>query len=146
MMRRKIKTSMILVCVLFTMLFTGCGKQADEDKTDEVKTNEATNNDTTASSTEDDIITDSNVNIVVGDYVTFGVYEQDNDNANGLEPIKWQVMDISDGKALLVSCYILDNIEYNESEGVYGTGDSESNPWSQSYVYSWLNKDFAQRL
>ena len=74
----------------------------------------------------------------------FGVYEQYNDNANGLEPIKWQVMDISDGKALLVSCYILDNIEYNESEGVYGTGDSESNPWSQSYVYSWLNKDFAQ--
>ncbi|MCQ2522620.1 MAG: leucine-rich repeat domain-containing protein [Lachnospiraceae bacterium] len=144
MMRRKIKTSMILVCILFTMLFTGCGKQADEDKTDEGKTNEATNNDTTASSTEDDIITDSNANIVVGDYVTFGVYEQDNDNTNGLEPIKWQVMDVSDGKALLVSCYILDNIEYNESEGVYGTGDSESNPWSQSYVYSWLNKDFAQ--
>ena len=144
MMRRKIKTSMILVCVLFTMLFTGCGKQADEDKTDEEKTNEVTNNDTTASSTEDDIITDSNADIVVGDYVTFGVYEQDNDNTNGLEPIKWQVMEVSDGKALLVSCYILDNIEYNESEGVYGSGDSESNPWSQSYVYSWLNKDFAQ--
>ncbi|MCR5521688.1 MAG: DUF6273 domain-containing protein [Lachnospiraceae bacterium] len=144
MMRRKIKTSMILVCVLFAMLFTGCGKQADEDKTDDGKTNEATNNDTTASSTEDDIITDSDTNTVVGDYVTFGVYEQDNDNTNGLEPIKWQVMDVSDGKALLVSCYILDNIEYNESEGVYGTGKSESNPWSRSYVYSWLNKDFAQ--
>lgn len=63
---------------------------------------------------------------------------------DGSEAIKWQVVDISNGNALLVSNYILDNIEYNESEGIYGDGNSESNPWDQSYVYSWLNKDFLQ--
>lgn len=92
--------------------------------------------------TEDTTVQNSNIKI--GDYVTFGNYEQDNDVSDGTEPIKWQIVDISNGNALLVSNYILDNIEYNESEGIYGNGDSESNPWAQSYVYSWLNKDFLQ--
>ena len=44
----------------------------------------------------------------IGDYVTFGMYEQDNDKSNGAEAIEWQVLDKKDGKVLLLSKYALD--------------------------------------
>lgn len=58
--------------------------------------------------------------IGVGDYVEFGKYEQDNDNSNGQEPIKWQVLDIDDDKALLIADKVLDNVQYCEYAGIYG--------------------------
>ena len=39
----------------------------------------------------------------VGNVVTFGCYEQDKDLANGKEPIEWTVLDVQDGKSLLIS-------------------------------------------
>jgi hypothetical protein len=139
MINKKIRIVMALGSVLFAMSLTGCGNKASSDKQ-----TEAADNNRGSSETEEHITESisNSTGINVGDYVTFGIYEQDNDTENGLEPIKWQVMDISDGKALLVSCYILDNVEYNESEGIYGDGSSESLPWSSSYIYNWLNDDF----
>lgn len=142
---KKIVSMLTLTAVIISS-FAGCGNNSDSSVNSKNETSNTTSSQSAGTpdeSTSNDN-TDNQSTFKVGDMVTFGSYEQDNDNANGLEPIKWQVMDISDGKALLISCYILDNIEYNESEGIYGTGNSESNPWSQSYVYSWLNKDFAQ--
>ena len=34
----------------------------------------------------------------VGDYVTLGVYEQDNVESNGKEPIEWRVLDQQDDR------------------------------------------------
>ena len=44
----------------------------------------------------------------VGDMIEFGSYEQDNNEANGTEPIEWRVLDVSDGNPLLISVYGLD--------------------------------------
>ena len=41
--------------------------------------------------------------ITVGDYVLFGMYEQDNDETNGKEPIEWMILDMDDTHAFLLS-------------------------------------------
>ena len=69
-----------------------------------------------------------------GDYVFFGAYEQDNNTSNGKEYIEWLVLDIKDGKALLISKYALDCKQYNTS----CTGIT----WETCSLRQWLNKDF----
>ena len=73
-------------------------------------------------------------NARVGDYVTFGTYEQDNNTDNGKEQIEWQVLAKSDSKALLLSRYALDVQPYNE--------DEENLTWEESTLRTWLNNDF----
>ncbi len=70
----------------------------------------------------------------VGDMITFGHYEQDNNLINGSEPIEWQVLSIEDGHALLISKYALDVKPYNET-------DAEVT-WETSTLRKWLNGDF----
>lgn len=72
----------------------------------------------------------------VGDVYTFGSYEQDNDRTNGKESIEWIVLDvnISDGKALLLSKYALDCEQYHVSR--------TSVTWENCTLRSWLNGDF----
>lgn len=38
-----------------------------------------------------------------GDYVFFGAYEQDNNTSNGKEDVEWLVLEVKDGKALVIS-------------------------------------------
>lgn len=49
----------------------------------------------------------------IGDYIYFGVYEQDNDEENGKEKIEWIVIDKSDNKLFVISKYVLDCQVYN---------------------------------
>ena len=71
----------------------------------------------------------------VGDIITFGHYEQDNNTANGKEAIEWLVLDKkSNGSLLVVSRYILDCMEFNTMPG-YIT-------WEDSTLRSWLNNGF----
>lgn len=72
----------------------------------------------------------------VGDLVTFGSYEQDNNLKNGKEPIEWEVLDVQDGKVLLLARQILDAVPYSE-EGSEAT-------WENSSIRTWLNKEFYQ--
>ena len=58
-------------------------------------------------------IADDNSSVNIGDYVTFGTYEQDNNLKNGAEAIEWQVLDKKDCKVLLLSKYALDAKPYN---------------------------------
>ncbi|MBR1862393.1 MAG: hypothetical protein IJ796_11160 [Lachnospiraceae bacterium] len=69
-----------------------------------------------------------------GDYIFFGSYEQDNDLENGPEPIEWEVMKIEDGKAFLLSKYVLDSRRYNE------TGKAVT--WETCTMRGWLNDEF----
>ena len=68
-----------------------------------------------------------------GDIVTFGRYEQDNDLDNGVEDIEWIVLEVKDGKALLVSKYVLDFKSV-----------SLKSPWRwiSGDVRKWFNGDF----
>lgn len=70
----------------------------------------------------------------VGDYLFFGAYEQDNDTSNGKESIEWIVLDVQDGKALVISKYILDYKPYNTSK--------TDVTWETCTLREWLNNDF----
>ena len=70
----------------------------------------------------------------VGSIVEFGAYEQDNDQSNGKEPIEWIVLDVQDGKSLLISRYGLDCRPYHTQEGpIY---------WKNCSLRSWLYNEF----
>ena len=69
-----------------------------------------------------------------GSIVTFGAYEQDNNLSNGKEPIEWIVLDVQDGKSLLISRYGLDCRRYNSIH--------KAVTWEKSSLRYWLNSDF----
>ena len=69
-----------------------------------------------------------------GDYVLFGTYEQDNDNANGKENIEWLVLEVKEGKALIISKHALDCRPYNTLWGKV--------TWANSTIRKWLNDTF----
>ena len=66
----------------------------------------------------------------------FGRYEQDNDVSNGAEPIEWIIMDIDEGKALLLSRYALDCVPYVDDT------DADVKTVFDTYLYTWLNREF----
>ncbi len=70
----------------------------------------------------------------IGDVVTFGAFEQDNNEDNGKESIEWYVIAKENGQYLLLSKYILDACSYN--------GIDESTSWELCSIRKWLNVDF----
>ncbi len=51
--------------------------------------------------------------VQVGDYISFGQYEQDGKTNNGAEAIEWKVLDIQNGKALVISRYAILAAQFN---------------------------------
>ncbi len=74
--------------------------------------------------------------ITAGDIITFGTYEQDNNMDNGPEPIEWIVLEVRDGKAMLLSKYGLDCIKYHSK--------LDKVTWEKCSLRAWLNKDFLE--
>jgi hypothetical protein len=74
--------------------------------------------------------------IKAGDTVPYGHYEQDNDPANGTEPIQWLVIEADRQKdsAWLISCEVLDCQPYH----AFNTRVD----WCDSTVRAWLNHEF----
>ena len=77
-----------------------------------------------------------NNSVSVGDIITLGAYEQDNNTANGKEPIEWQILNIESDKALLISCSGLDVKLYDDDEGF------SDMTWADCSLREWLNSDF----
>ena len=73
-------------------------------------------------------------NANVGSYVTFGAYEQDNNNSNGKEDVEWLVLAKEGNKVLVISKYALDCQQYNTSQ----TGVT----WETCSLRKWLNGTF----
>ncbi|MBR6089587.1 MAG: hypothetical protein IKP86_06615 [Anaerolineaceae bacterium] len=73
--------------------------------------------------------------VKVGDIITLGHYEQDNDLKNGTEPIEWEVLAVEDGRALVISRFALDVKPYNE----INTTDIT---WETCTLRNWLNTYF----
>lgn len=71
-----------------------------------------------------------------GDILRFGHYEQDGLRSNGTEEIEWLVLDVQDGKALLLSHYALDSQPYNMTYG--------SVTWEDCTLRNWLNSTFLE--
>ena len=70
----------------------------------------------------------------VGNTVVFGSYEQDNDLTNGKESIEWIVLDVQDGKSLLISKYALDCQRFNTTR--------RHVTWETCSLRTWLNQSF----
>jgi len=70
----------------------------------------------------------------VGNIITFGHYEQDNNSSDGTEPIEWIVLDVQNGKSLLLSRYALDVQPFHT--------DARSVAWKDCFLRNWLNQDF----
>lgn len=143
-MKKNKKILMLIVSMFVVVIFfTGCGKKENDDKEDNDKESIMSIwGEENSDNSDDTDVEQENTDLKIGDKVLFGNYEQDNNDSNGKEPIMWQVLDIADGKALLTSCYVLDNIQYCEYAGIYGDDNIESLPWYSSYMFSWLNGDF----
>jgi len=73
----------------------------------------------------------------VGDIILFGDYEQDGNNENGMEPIEWIVIDKNEKSVTLLSKYILEYLNYQDSADW-----SIATRWDVSTLRSFLNNDF----
>ena len=73
----------------------------------------------------------------IGSVVTLGRYEQDGDKENGPEEIEWVVLDVQDGKALLLSKYGLEAKPYNT--------EYTDVTWETCTLRAWLNSDFLNK-
>lgn len=65
-----------------------------------------------------------------GKPLIFGAYEQDNDLSNGKEDIEWLILEVKDGRALVISKYALDCKAHSKTT------------WATSDLKRWLNSDF----
>ena len=71
--------------------------------------------------------------IKAGDVITFGSFEQDNNTSNGAEDIEWIVATVEDGRALLLSKYLLYSMPYNSAGDI---------AWEESDIRNWMNGEF----
>ena len=79
-------------------------------------------------------LADKLIEINVGDTLTFGEYEQDNDTSNGKEDIEWLVLAKEGNRLLLISDKALDCQQYNESW--------EDVTWETCSLRKWMNNTF----
>lgn len=65
-----------------------------------------------------------------GNKIYFGCYYIK--NKSNMEPIEWDILDEKNGKALIISHYILDAMKFED----------KSNNYEKSFIRNWLNNDF----
>ena len=71
----------------------------------------------------------------VGDHFTFGRYPQ---GASGeVQPIKWRVLAVKNGRALVISEKLLDCVQYNETD--------TDVTWETCTLRKWMNNDFISK-
>ncbi len=72
--------------------------------------------------------------IQVYDIIEFGSYEQDNDTADGKEPLNWLVLEVKDDSALLLCQYCIDTQPFAK--------EKEPTTWKESNIRRWVNNEF----
>ena len=70
----------------------------------------------------------------VGDEISFGTYEQDNQTENGAEAIEWLVIDKKGDKALLITKHAIACRKYHATY--------VDTTWSTASTRAWLNSEF----
>ena len=76
--------------------------------------------------------------VTAGDTVTFGVFPQE-ENGKDQTPIEWIVLDVQDGKALLISKYGLDARPCVKISDYRNLKDVT---WEDCELRAWLNETF----
>lgn len=67
----------------------------------------------------------------IGDTLTIGKWEQNNNTADGAEALTWRVIDMKEGKAVLLSQNVIDCQKFGSNAS-----------WKASSVRAWLNETF----
>ena len=73
-----------------------------------------------------------------GDIVYFGEYDQDENFENGKEPISWIVLEKENGRAMLLSEFVMDSKQYSKS-GIYCSDGTKFVDWESSYIRGYLS-------
>ena len=108
---------------------------AEPETETEVQTETGSEEETPAQTETKDAVQEAFVlSVSVGETITFGSYEQDNNLSDGAEDIEWYAAAKADGKVLLVSTYCLDVVSFGE----------ETAAWEDSELNTWLNETFAK--
>jgi len=68
----------------------------------------------------------------IGTSVIFGAYEQDGDESNGKEPLEWLVLDRDGDKALLLSKYGIETMQYDKDQAL--------EVWEEDALYWMMNR------
>lgn len=76
-------------------------------------------------------------NANVGSYIRLGTYEQDDNESNGNESIKWLVLAKENDQLLIIS---KDNLAYRQFHSEYAA----DTVWENCDLRKWLNEDFLQ--
>ena len=140
-MRTKKRIAIITVTIVFMLVMTitglcervtwdcpECGKKGNTGKFCGGCGHPAPSNDEEASERSE------NVSLAVGDMITFGTYPQTSKGTDQT-PIEWIVLDVQEGKALLLSKYGLDAKQFNSVQ-------TKNITWEKCTLRSWLNNDF----
>lgn len=125
-------TKLLCLTTAVALLVTGCGCDKGEGATKNGLDAETSNEMNTDNSNGTDFLVWDK--ITEGSAIAFGSYEQDNDINNGKEAIEWIVLDKKDGKALVVSKYLLDCKPYHD--------EYTAVTWETCTLRGWLNEEF----
>ena len=124
----------VAVIVLLIVLLTGGNKNNGGPGASNISNTSNTSTTSTGPDTSSIRYSAPSSSTKVGDLVSFGTYEQDNNPNNGPEPITWSVLEIKDGKAMLISKYGLDAIRFNTR--------ADNVQWEDCSLRAWLNGTF----
>lgn len=137
---KKLLSLILAGSMLFSLAACGGSSESKDDDSNKKNSSDIVENNGGVGEENDGFVADKDdsdadfSDTQVGDYITFGSYEQDNDLSNGKESIEWLVLDKQDGKVLVISKYALDAKPYND-EYVDVT-------WETCTLRSWLNDEF----
>ena len=119
----------VSIIILFTLVFSLVSCDIDT-STDDSYTSNSANGESLLD------VEDTSSDVPSISYFAFGNYEQDGNTDNGAEPIEWIVLKEEGSKKLLISRYILDYQEFNDTVIAQGTS------WKNSTLRKWLNNEF----
>lgn len=137
---KKLLSLILAGSMLFSLAACGGSSESKDDDSNKKNSSDIVENNGGVGEENDGFVADKDdsdadfSDTQVGDYITFGSYEQDNDLSNGKEPVEWLVLDKQDGKVLVISKYVLDAKKYNEEKTAV--------TWERCSVRHWLNEDF----
>lgn len=132
--KNKFLLTLVIILVISLSILSGCGNGNNNDSKTNSTTIVASN---PVTSEADEFIDESPItfdSVTIGEYLTFGTFEQDNDTSNGKEDIEWLVLDVKDDKALVISKHGLVAMPFNETY--------EATTWENCTLREWLNSDF----
>ncbi len=73
--------------------------------------------------------------VILGKTISMGTLEQDGNEENGPEPVEWRVLEVKEGKALLISNSVLAFRKYHPHQ-------MNHLQWENSEMRTWLNSEF----